>query len=147
MSSITTGGPETINATADAVYPAMAMLAGMKLDLFSPLSNGPLTTEEIGGELGLPPRQLGRLLHALVDAGLTRVVDGRFSNTEEAARFLVKGAPDYYGTRRLNFSLKCSAKWYALLKTADSVTSDGPQASLDFSAMSAEELEDFYSGR
>ena len=142
MSSTTTVGPETINALADAVYPAMAMLAGMKLDLFTPLRNGLLTTEEIAGELGLPPRQLGQLLYALVDAGLMTVTDGRFSNCDEAARFLVKGAQDYYGSRHLNFSLK----WSALLKTADSVISDGPQARLDFSAMSAGELEDFYSG-
>jgi len=41
MSSTIAFRPETIGALADAVFPAMAMLAGMKLDLFTPLKNGP----------------------------------------------------------------------------------------------------------
>ncbi len=49
--------PETINSLADAVFPAMAMLAGMKLDVFTPLKNGPLTTDEIAVEIGVPPRR------------------------------------------------------------------------------------------
>ncbi len=89
MSSTTAIRPETIDSLADAVFPAMAMLAGMKLDLFTPLKNGPLTTEEIADQLRVPPRQLGPLLYALVEANLLVVEDDRFSNTDEAARFLV----------------------------------------------------------
>ena len=66
----------------------------------------------------------------------------RFSNTGEAARFLVKCAPEYVGAKHLSFS----RQWSGLLHTADSITSDSPQARLDFSAMSPEELESFYSG-
>lgn len=145
MSSTTTVRPETpeiVNGLADAVFPAMAMLAGMKLDLFTPLKNGPLTTEEIAGEVGVPPRQLGPLLYALVEANLLTVENDRFSNTDETARFLVKCAPEYVGPKHLAFS----RQWSGLLKTADSIASDGPQARLDFSAMSPEELESFYSG-
>ncbi|MCI0845399.1 MAG: methyltransferase [Chloroflexi bacterium] len=134
--------PETINNLADAVFPAMAMLAGMKLDLFSPLKNGPLTTDEIAAEIGVPARQLGPLLYALVDAGLLLVENDRFSNTAEAASFLVTGSPNYVGARHLNFS----RQWVGLVKTADSIKSDGPQARLDFATMSPEELENFYSG-
>src|SRR5262249_25555917 len=39
--------PNTIEALADAVYPSFAMLAGMELDLFTPLKDGPLSAEEI----------------------------------------------------------------------------------------------------
>ncbi len=34
--------PKTIESLADAVYPSFAMLAGMELDLFTPLKDGPL---------------------------------------------------------------------------------------------------------
>ena len=134
--------PETIDRLADAVFPAMAMLAGMKLDVFTPLKNGPLTTGEIAAEIGVPPRQLGPLLYALVEADLLAVENDRFSNTGEADRYLVKGAPGYVGARHLSFS----RQWTGLIKTADSIKSDGPQNRLDFSAMSPEELENFYSG-
>ena len=134
--------PEKINGLADAVFPAMAMLAGMKLDLFTPLKDGPLTAGEIAVEIGVPPRQLGPLLYALVEAELLVVENNRFSNTDEAARFLVKCAPDYVGARHLSFS----RQWSGLVKTADSIKSDSPQARLDFSTMSPEELENFYFG-
>ena len=142
MSSTTAIRPETIDSLADAVFPAMAMLAGMKLDVFTPLKNGPLSTDEIATEIGVPSRQLGPLLYALVEADLMAVEDDRFSNTKEADRFLVKGNPGYIGSRHLNFS----RQWAGLVKTADSIKNDGPQARLDFSTMSAEELENFYSG-
>ena len=134
--------PEIINSLADAVFPAMAMLAGMKLDVFTPLKDGPLTTGEIAAEIGVPPRQLGPLLYALVEAELLVVENDRFTNTDEAARFLVKCAPGYIGARHLSFA----RQWSGLVKTADSIKSDGPQARLDFSSMSPEELENFYSG-
>ncbi|MCH8297933.1 MAG: methyltransferase [Chloroflexi bacterium] len=134
--------PETINSLADAVFPAMAMLAGMKLDVFSPLINGPLTTDDLAAEIRVPPRQLGPLLYALVEAGLLVVENGRFSNTGEAARFLVKGAPGYVGAIHLTWS----RRWAGLVKLADSIKSDSPQARIDFSTMSPEELEDSYSG-
>jgi ubiquinone/menaquinone biosynthesis C-methylase UbiE len=142
MSSDSAIRPDTIDSLADAVFPAMAMLAGMKLDVFSPLKNGPLTAGEIAAEIGVPPRQLGPLLYALVEANLLVVETDRFSNTDEAARFLVKGAPGYVGARHLSFS----RQWPGLVKTADSIKSDSPQARLDFSTLSPEELENFYSG-
>ena len=62
--------------------------------------------------------------------------------TEEAARFLVKGAAGYVGTRHLSLS----RQWSGLVKTAVSIKNDAPQARLDFSTMSPEELENFYAG-
>jgi len=142
MSTATANRPDTINGLADAVFPAMAMLAGMKLDLFTPLGNGPMTTQEIAGEIGVPHRQLGPLLYALVEANLLTVENDRFSNTDEAAQFLVKSVPGYVGARHLSFS----RQWSGLVKTADSIRTDSPQARLDFSSMSPEELDNFYSG-
>ena len=142
MTSTAAITPEIINHLADGVSLAMAMLAGMKLDIFTPLNNGPLTTEEIAVEIGVRPRRLGPLLNALVGANLLTVDNDRFSNSDEAARFFVKCAPDYLGSRHQRDAMK----WSSLLKTADSITSDSPQARLDYSTMSPEELESFYSG-
>lgn len=42
MSTQPRTNPKTIETLADAVYPSFAMLAGMELDLFTPLKDGPL---------------------------------------------------------------------------------------------------------
>ena len=39
--------PETIEKLASAVYPAFAMVAGMQLDVFTPLKDGPLSVEPL----------------------------------------------------------------------------------------------------
>ncbi|MGZ8531804.1 MAG: methyltransferase family protein [Candidatus Binatia bacterium] len=90
--------PDTINKLRSAADAAFAMLAGMQLDLFTPMKAGPMTTEEIANAIGVAPTRLRLLLYALVVAGLLTEEDGRFSNTPEANQFLVKGDPSYIGT-------------------------------------------------
>ena len=58
MTSTAASTPEIINHLADGVSLAMAMLAGMELDIFTPLNNGPLTTEEIAVEIGVQIHRL-----------------------------------------------------------------------------------------
>ncbi len=142
MSSITASGHVIIHSLADGVFAAMAMLAGMKLDVFTQLNNGPMTTQEIADEIEVPLRQLGPLLYALVESGLLLVENDRFSNTGEAARFLVKGSPGYVG----EIPQTWSRRWAGLVKLANSIKSDSPQARVEFSTMSPEELENSYSG-
>src|SRR4030095_2584677 len=86
--------PKTIETLADAVYPSFAMLAGMELDLFTPLKEGPLTAEEIAQTAGTDPAKTAPLLHALVAIGLLKLDGGRFLNSPEADRFLIRGRPD-----------------------------------------------------
>src|SRR6516165_12839220 len=64
--------PKTIETLADAVYPSFAMLAGMELDLFTPLKDGPLTAEEIAGAAGTDRDKTVPLLQALVAIGLLK---------------------------------------------------------------------------
>ena len=52
MSSTLTSAPETIDRLTDSVYPAFAMLAGMQLDLFTPLGGGPMSAAQFGDALG-----------------------------------------------------------------------------------------------
>ena len=71
----------------------MAMLAGMELDLFSTLADGPRSAGEIAAVVDADPERLSLLLYALVAAELLTVKDGAFANTPETARFLVAGQP------------------------------------------------------
>ena len=45
--------PETIEKLDAAVYPSFAMLAGMQLDLFTQLKDGPMNVEELAHALGV----------------------------------------------------------------------------------------------
>ena len=115
------------------------MLAGMQLDVFTPLKGGPMYSEQIADAIGVGAARLRLLLYSLVAAGLLTEQDGRFSNTHEANQFLVKGAPWYMGNRHATIA----HRWTAYLKTAESIRSGVPQAKLDFSNSPPEELEKF----
>ena len=123
-----------------AVWPSFALLAGIRLDLFTPLKDGPLSVEQIADKLGLRADKLKPLLCALAAAGLLQAENGLFSNSSEANRFLVRGLPAYRGGKHevlLN-------NWQAGLRTAESIRTGAPQTKLDFSGASAAELETFY---
>src|SRR3990170_5480810 len=89
----------TVNKLRFAADAAFAMLAGMQLDVFTPLKEGPMNAEQIANAIGVGAARLRLLLYSLVAAGLLSEQDGRFSNTAEANQFLVRGGPDYMGNR------------------------------------------------
>jgi SAM-dependent methyltransferase len=134
--------PETIEKLASAVNPAFAMVAGMQLDVFTPLKDGPLRVEDIAAALAVHPRKLRPLLYALVAAGLLTVEDERFANTPEAAHFLVRGQPAYLGDTYEGRLLR----WQATLHTAETIRTGVPQAKVDYAAMSPDQLEPWYRG-
>jgi SAM-dependent methyltransferase len=131
--------PETINRLRFAGDGAFAMLAGMQLDVFSPLKSRPMTAEQIADVIGVGSRRLRLLLYSLVVGGLLTEQNGEFSNTPEANQFLVKGAPSYIGNRHAAIAWR----WSASLKTAESIRTGMPQAKIDFSNSPQEELEKF----
>jgi len=131
--------PDTINTLRYSTDAAFAMLAGMQLDVFTPLQDGPLTAEQLAAALGIGPARLRLLLYALVAAGLLTVQDGRFANTPEAQHFLVKEAPAHLGS--LHPSL--AAQWAFKFHTAASIRTGVPQAHLDFSQAPPDALEAF----
>jgi ubiquinone/menaquinone biosynthesis C-methylase UbiE len=125
-----------------SVYPPFAMIAGMQLDLFTPLKDKPMTAEQIAGVLGVSPAKLRPLLYALVVAKLLDVEGELFVNTDAANRFLVRGSPScMVDCHELHSDL-----WKAVLKTADSIRTGVPQAKYDYAAMSKDELEQFFRG-
>ena len=131
--------PETVNKLRFAVDAACAMLAGMQLDVFTPLKSGPMTVEEISSAIGVAPRRLRLLLYSLVSAGLLTEREGRFSNTVESNSVLVKGSSSYMG----HMHALLSNRWLVMLKTAESIRTGIPQAMVDFSNSPKEEIEAF----
>ena len=134
--------PSTILGHAYAIYRPLAMLAGMQLDVFTPLGSGPMTAAELSKTLGLRPDKLSPLLHALVHADLLTLADEHFSNTPEADAYLVKGRPTYMGSAHELYS----DMWSAALGVAQSIRSGEPHARHDFGAMSENELGAFFRG-
>ncbi len=133
--------PKTIQKLVD-VFPSFALLAGMQLDLFTPLKAGPMRPEQIADAIGVDVAKLKPLLYALVAAELLTVEGDRFANTDEANDFLVRGSPSYMGgVHPLYADL-----WDAALQTAESIRTGQPQAKHDYTQMSREALETFYQG-
>lgn len=134
--------PVTIERLAAGVFPAYALLAAMQLDLFTPLKDAALTAEELARALKVRPEKLTPLLYALLAAGMLTLKDGRFGNTEEAGRFLVRGELTYMGSVHELWQ----DIWHATLQTAESIRTGSPQAEHDFTQMSDAELEAFFRG-
>ncbi len=134
--------PDTINRHLDSVYPALAMMAGMQLEVFSVIGDQALDVDQIAHAMAVKPNKLRPLLYALVTAGLLSVDDGRFANGAEAAEFLAKGKPRYIGGLHSTYA----DLWSATLHTAASIRSGVPQARHDFAAMNEDELNAFVRG-
>lgn len=136
--------PTTIQKLATAVYPSFAMLAGMQLDVFTPLKDGPMTAEQLAAVLGVKAEKLSPLLYALVAAELLTVEGERFANTAEAEQFLVKGKPTYIGGQQGHLS----RWWHAIMETSESIRIGEPQAPVvDVAEATPEALEAFFRRR
>ena len=134
--------PVIINGHLDAVYPSFALVAGMQLDLFTPLEAGPLSLEELSESLGIEAVKLRPLLFALAAGGLLAADNGLFSNTAEANQFLVRGKTSYLGGR----GELIATNWRRVLKTAETVRTGVPSYIFDFRSSSQEELGMFFRG-
>ena len=134
--------PETIVRHAYGVYSPLAMLAGMQLDVFTPLKDGPMTAAALAAALALSVEKLRPLLYALVHADLLRLDHDRFGNTPESDAYLVRGRPDYIGSNHELYS----DLWGAALAVGRSIRAGAPQARHDFASMSDGELAAFFRG-
>ena len=134
--------PETIEKLEAAVFSSFAMLAGMQLDLFTPLKDGPMNVGQLAQALSVGSAKLEPLLYSLVAAGLLTVQGQRFSNTPESDHFLVRGKPTYLGGRHENFSFQ----WNSTLMTSESIRASAAQAKLDFHDLTPEQQESFFRG-
>ena len=133
--------PDTIWRLRTALYPPFAFLAAIQLDLFTPLSGGPGTVEQVGAARGVDSDKLRPLMFILVESGLLTVEGERFANSPEADHYLVKGNSNYMGA---NFEAFAGGFWNPLWKSADSIRTGSARAKLEYSSMSEEELESHY---
>lgn len=117
-----------IGRLTGAVQPALALLAGCKIGIFTVLGGGALSAEQIAEALGVGLPKLRALLYVLVSAELLTVDQERFANTAEADHYLVKGRASYVGDAHEFWSLL----WEPALKTAESVRSGTGQAQREF---------------
>lgn len=131
-----TSKPATINRNVYNVFPSLAMLAGMELDVFTPLSDRPMDAKTLADTLGVRADKLAPLLYLLVVADLLKVENEVFSNTAEGDRFLVRGRPGYMGGSGGFYKLL----WELGLKTAESIKTGEPQGKLDFHNLAEDEL-------
>ena len=133
--------PETINRLRGAVNPSFALLAGVQLGVFTALKDGAMTAQQVAENLGVHAGKLDALLCALVPTGLLQLEGEHFSNSAEAAQFLVGGLPGYLGDEYENTA---SERWTAVLKTADSIRVGRAQAKVDYLNATEEELDAHY---
>jgi SAM-dependent methyltransferase len=89
--------PRLIRQLTFDVYPSLAYLAALELDLFTPLADGPLDAAGLAERIGVDPRRLRILLDCLVEAGLLLLDGDKLSNSAEAQHYLVRGQPRYLG--------------------------------------------------
>jgi O-methyltransferase/methyltransferase family protein len=136
------GEPTTIRNVQRGVFPAFALLAGMQLELFTALAEGPASAAQAAQRLGVREQKLAPLLYALVLTGLVELKEEKFANSAEADEFLVKGRRRYLGgVHELWNDL-----WHATLNTAQSIRTGKPQAKHDFVDGDTEALTSFLRG-
>ena len=134
--------PATISRHVYGLYPSLAMLAGMQLDVFTPLRNGPMTVQALADVLEVDGQKLRLLLYALVNAELLAVEGDRFANTPEADTYLVRGRPGYMGSAHELYG----DLWQAAFTAGPSIRAGRPQVKHDFATMSEAELGAFFRG-
>ena len=76
--------PTVINSHLANVYPALSMMAGMQLEVFTAIGESGVTLDTVATKLNVQPLKLRPLLYALVSANLLTVEEPLFYNTEEA---------------------------------------------------------------
>ena len=93
--------PWWITEIAMGFWPAKALLSAIELGVFTALGKESLRGEELGSRIGLHPRGIWDFLDALVALKLLdregNGSEGRYRNTEDAARYLVRSSPHYIG--------------------------------------------------
>jgi len=116
---IETGHPEIdpgpLMRLSTAYWDSETLLTANRIGLFDILVNGPLDVKAIADTLNTEPRPTRLLLKACVALGLLEEGQDGFSNSPEAAAFLVSGTPAYLGNA-IRYSDNLYAAWGDLEK-------------------------------
>ena len=82
---------------AQAYRQSAILMTACQLQVFTHLSQGPLSADALAQSCQVPVRGLQRLLNACVVLDLLEKEDERYQNTPIAETFLVQGKPGYMG--------------------------------------------------
>jgi hypothetical protein len=134
--------PVAIDRHIESIYRPLAMLAGMQLDVFTPLKDGALSCADIAVALSVRADKLRPLLYALVNAELLTVDGDRFATTPESGEFLIRGRPRYCGGRHEALA----HHWHWALQTAGSIRDGKPRMKLEYADQPRETLAAVYRG-
>jgi SAM-dependent methyltransferase len=74
-----------------------ALMAAVEVGMFTAISKGAGTCEEVATALDIHPTNAERLMVMLCAAGLLEKAQGRHRNAPDVERFLVEGSPGYMG--------------------------------------------------
>jgi predicted O-methyltransferase YrrM len=88
---------EEVSRLAFGFMASKALFAGLHVDLFSRLNDGPRSAQELSTQSGVPVNRLRILLHALLAVGLVSLDDELFSNSPAADLFLSKQSKYDFG--------------------------------------------------
>jgi hypothetical protein len=89
---------EELSAIAFGFMASKALFAGLHVDLFSALADGPRTASELAQASGVPINRIEVLTTALVSVGLlSRADDGRIRNSPAAQTFLSRQSKYDFG--------------------------------------------------
>lgn len=89
--------PADLLQLSGGYWGACALHAGVKLDLFTPLTEQPRSVSELAGYLRTDSRGLGMLLTALAAMELLEKIGGAYASTPFSAEYLARTSPKYLG--------------------------------------------------
>ena len=82
---------------SSAYWKSSTVHAAVKLEIFSVIGAGQLTSEEISDSIGGKPRSVAMLLNGLTAMGLLKHENKNYKNTDFSQSCLVMGEPGYIG--------------------------------------------------
>jgi len=87
--------PESISTFIRQFQHIRVLLTAFELDIFSQIGSSGMDSIQIAEKINANPRATDRLLNALCVLGFLYKKDGKFSNTRDSGKYLVKGEPEY----------------------------------------------------
>jgi SAM-dependent methyltransferase len=133
-----TADPSRILDIAYAFWQSKVLFAAVELDLFTKLAQGPADLGTLTSRLGIHQRSARDFLDALVALGLLdRTLDNHYSNSSEAAAYLVSGTRSYIGDLIKHLNARHYQNWNLLtraLLTGEPQTSLGTESYAAFYA-------------
>ncbi len=112
---------ESIHKLSRAFQESRVFLTAFELGIFTALGDDEKSSEEIAVEIKVDPRAVDRLLNALCVTGAMIKNNGKFQNSNAAARFLVKGKAEYQAGMMHAVHL-----WDSWSRLTESVRNGGP---------------------